>query len=774
MNSVDGAADGISSVAQQDLPSPHRAQSRTRRQSTTRLWHRNWRRHWLSLALAGLLGVLGAQVLIQPVPAAAEEPDSFVSVSIDKLEPALPTRDGTITLSGTITNTSDAPLTDLRVYLWRSTDPITDTEQMATVLDSEADAPIGRRIVNVATSRFPAEENIALDPEQTKPFTVSAPVSALTLPQVDGVYLAGVHVRGTRPTDQLPGTTVGRGRIFLPMVANPPTNALQMTSLVMLSSRPSMLTDGVFADDHLADDLAPGGRLGALLAAARQPAMTYAIDPALLLEVKAMRAGYLVRDDDGGTSTGKTTEGSGQQAATTWLASFAELRASGDGFRLLAGQPDLAALTHAGRTELIDSSAALSASVADTAELPLLVTPTVGLADEDTLAAAEALKPAAILLSDASTGQPGPRLTSPGGIPIVNFGSTTFGGGPGPDPRNTPAKLQQRVLADSWIEATTAPEGSTLGRLRVITTAAQAVGDSAEVATPWMQRTTLTRLLEHTPTAWDGALTYSDDQRAAELTGEQLDTMQELTTDLQTYVDLFVDPTRAKAQADLTLGRISSGWWRGAEDPFDTWTEIQSDDIEQIFDSLQLSITRRIVTTTSARNFPVTVRNELPAGDDPDANAVKVKVAFSSDNNQRLAVEPLLYERINASDANTLNGEVSARANGTVEVTATLTTENGTEIGKPVKLEVSATQAGATGWIITIAAGLVLIGSTAWRIRTVTREKAKAAALAAATETAGGSGTGPGLDEASTATLTSSARPTDDEARPNPQETLDV
>jgi hypothetical protein len=41
---------------------------------------------------------------------------------------------------------------------------------------------------------------------------------------------------------------------------------------------------------------------------------------------------------------------------------------------------------------------------------------------------------------------------------------------------------------------------------------------------------------------------------------------------------------------------------------------------------------------------------------------------------------------------------------------------------------VQVTQNGTTGWAIALAAGLVLIGSTSFRIRQVTRERARAVA----------------------------------------------
>ena len=64
--------------------------------------------------------------------------------------------------------------------------------------------------------------------------------------------------------------------------------------------------------------------------------------------------------------------------------------------------------------------------------------------------------------------------------------------------------------------------------------------------------------------------------------------------------------------------------------------------------------------------------------------------------------------------------------NGTVRVVAQL--EPSPEpVGRPQPIQVQATQAGTTGWVIALAAGIVLIGTTALRIRQVARERSAGA-----------------------------------------------
>jgi hypothetical protein len=127
--------------------------------------------------------------------------------------------------------------------------------------------------------------------------------------------------------------------------------------------------------------------------------------------------------------------------------------------------------------------------------------------------------------------------------------------------------------------------------------------------------------------------------------------------------------------------------------------------------------------------FPITVRNTLPAGSSPQANAVRVRLVFHSDNPERLTIKPIDIDRIPAEGSFTADAEVTARANGIVPVSAQLETASGRKVGQPFAIEVRVTQNGTTGWMIALGAGLVLFGSTALRIRTVARERARQAAL---------------------------------------------
>ena len=270
--------------------------------------------------------------------------------------------------------------------------------------------------------------------------------------------------------------------------------------------------------------------------------------------------GYRVLNADG-----TTREGGGAAAAQTWLTELTELIRSGDGYRLLYGDPDVAALVHNdGVTQLTDA-ARIGALVPATASLPLLILPGNGTADEETVQAAAALDPAAILLSDATirTTADSPVLEGPDGATLVRYTAGASGGGPGPAPRNTPAKVQQRMLSDTWIAARSAPAGSPAGRVRLITDPNQTAGTDNEVTAPWLAAATLTQLLTATPLAWSGEYRYTENARGRGAhRGSARRRAAELDEQYDTYADLLVEPKTALAEAAIALPRSVSLSWR--------------------------------------------------------------------------------------------------------------------------------------------------------------------------------------------------------------------
>jgi hypothetical protein len=664
-------------------------------------------------------------LLLRAPVAHAEEPESWARISIDAVSPALPQRDkpnDTVTISGRITNTSDVELSNLQVAFWRSLDPIDTAEGMDRALDSAANEPLGARAQGGSLYlNVPSDDDRTLESDESTPFSISATLDQLELPDIDGIYLVGVHLRG-RLEPGGPDITVGRGRTFLPIVSQTPAEKVRQTSIVVLTSRPSLLRRGVFGDDHLVDELSGQGRLTRLLQAAGAAGTSFAVDPALVEEVQTMVAGYRVLQSDG-----STREGTGSAAARTWLSRLAGLARTADGYRLLYGNLDVAALVHHDRTDLLTTAARTGAQVEATASLPLLVLPGKGTADDVTVRAVAALDPVAILLSDSTirTDADSPVLEGPHSSTLVRYTAGASGGGPGPAPRNTPAKVQQRMLSDTWIAAKSAPEGSPAGRVRLVTEPSQTAGTDNEVTAPWFTAATLRQVLTATPVPWSGEFRYTDNASAAELTDGQAAAAQQLEEQFASYAKLLVEPASARADAAIAVPRSVSLSWRDDATGSQRYTSTVADYLSDILlERVSLTVTQRVSTTGRSGTFPITVRNELPAGADPDTNAIRVRIVFTSTASQRLTVAPLEVPRVDAGQTVTANAQVQAETNGSVQVRARLQTQDGTPVGRSKPVDVRATQAGTTGWLIAIAAGIVLVGTTALRIRQVARERA--------------------------------------------------
>lgn len=134
--------------------------------------------------------------------------------------------------------------------------------------------------------------------------------------------------------------------------------------------------------------------------------------------------------------------------------------------------------------------------------------------------------------------------------------------------------------------------------------------------------------------------------------------------------------------------------------------------------AIEFSAASSFVMGERTSEFPTTITNRsgLP---------VHVRVVFRSDNPLRLAVPDSELVTVAPGEAMTLRVSPEAAANGITTVHAQLQGREGTRLGAPVDIEITATEFGRVGWLIIIVSGIVVLGGTVWRIRTVQRERAK-------------------------------------------------
>ena len=258
--------------------------------------------------------------------------------------------------------------------------------------------------------------------------------------------------------------------------------------------------------------------------------------------------------------------------------------------------------------------------------------------------------------------------------------------------------------------------------------AAQAADGAPELKAPWLKQRTLGELLKTKPAPWSQKFHYSSGAEASQLTAGQLSSLRKFDVSNDTYADMLVDPTNARAEGSAAVARAASAKWRkhdGARRAFLGPQQAALDEI--LLDKIQIRSSARVQTVArQGVEFPITIRNTLEVDEaQPDARAVKVSLVFKSENRQRLTIKTIKAPQIRAQDSFTGNAEVTAKANGVVPVTAQLMTVSGRPVGRPFDIEVQVTQNGTTGWAIAIAAGIVLVGSTFLRIRQVAKERNK-------------------------------------------------
>ena len=74
-------------------------------------------------------------------------------------------------------------------------------------------------------------------------------------------------------------------------------------------------------------------------------------------------------------------------------------------------------------------------------------------------------------------------------------------------------------------------------------------------------------------------------------------------------------------------------------------------------------------------------------------------------------------------DSETAQLPVEASGNGVVDARVHVEALDGRRLTPDVTITVEATSLGAVGWVITVVSGVVLVASTAWRIRQVRRSR---------------------------------------------------
>ena len=114
-------------------------------------------------------------VLFLPPRAVAAEPVALVSITLTSMNPALPTRNGEITVTGRVTNITKERLDRLEALFWRNQAPILGRAGMEQALASDSNDPLGARYTGVFQNLY-TDQNPFLAPNASVDFTLRVKV----------------------------------------------------------------------------------------------------------------------------------------------------------------------------------------------------------------------------------------------------------------------------------------------------------------------------------------------------------------------------------------------------------------------------------------------------------------------------------------------------------------------------------------------------------------------------------------------------------------------
>lgn len=160
-----------------------------------------------------------------------------------------------------------------------------------------------------------------------------------------GAYASRIElVSGSRTVDAV--------SFFTPVLTASGARATPIAWIWPIIDRPHRGIDGVFLDDQLADEVAPGGRLDLLVRTGSRAEVTWLIDPSLIADVEALGQSHRV------SASGELQPRDGNPDAQQWLG---ELRAATTGRDVIVlpyGDPDLVSISTLDASRLAEARTA--------------------------------------------------------------------------------------------------------------------------------------------------------------------------------------------------------------------------------------------------------------------------------------------------------------------------------------------------------------------------------------------------------------------------------
>ncbi|TDC74609.1 hypothetical protein E1283_15195 [Streptomyces hainanensis] len=658
--------------------------------------------------------------------------DRTATVSITDVDPVLPTADGDVTISGTITNEGDSAIVDSSVAA-RQGVPLgnrsaVDDAMSRTGFDSAVDGLIvrdhGQDIGEIA-------------PGMSSTFSLEVPVSELALGE-DGVYQLGVTLIGQTETARW-DDNLGIGRTLLSWQPDGQDGSAAQTGLTVMwplisgthltaQTGSDAVQTPVFRDDTLLDEISPGGRLYEMVSLGADLPVTWVIDPDLLASVDAMLEQYQVPGDNG-----ELVNGTGQDEARAFLSELQEAVTGDEVVALPFADPDLASLAHRG----VDVQGALGQlrTATDTAAITIetvlnteirvnnrVAWPVNGAIDPDIVSVATSAGANQVIARSDS-------LRNGDSLPYTTTAARPIGGGTTAvvaDARLSTlfegdmSSTGRASLAGQALLAQTLAihqQEPTLERSIVMAPQRMPTADQAEAMASalttlrdeagWVRFMDLSEAAAAEPDPAANQRVPSADAYPQELRDQELPTsafqsMRETKRTLDDFTVILSEPDRVTVPFGNAIHREMSTSWRGTHQSAADFRSRVLGEITGLTEQVHLIPKADITLSGRSATIPVTVQNNLVQ----DVQGLELRLQSS----RRLGLEISEAQAvlIGSGHSQSVKFSTTANANGPVSLTAQLYTADGQRYGEPMQFQVDVTSITPQVMMV-IAGGLLLV-----------------------------------------------------------------
>ncbi|MEW1892092.1 MULTISPECIES: DUF6049 family protein [unclassified Streptomyces] len=681
--------------------------------------------------VAALLAGAAAPSARADAPAKAPTGSSTVSVSLDEITPSAPEKGDTLRISGTLTNKGKETVTDAQVDL-----------RVGPRLFSRTaiDAAARRTGYLPGTDPYPIGGKYTVEIDKlrsgiSQDFTLSVPVSKLDLGD-DGVYQLGVSLSG-RTSHTVYDQVLGIKRTFLPWQDGDRDSKIGLSYLWPLIASAHLTAETgsdeqqtpVFADDDLAAEIAPGGRLEQMVSLGSRLPVTWVIDPDLLASVDAMTKPYRVKSGD------TTVAGTNQDVAKKWLTSLEAAVSEGKVVALPFGDPDLASIAHRGKNVSGTLSHLQTASevAGMTVETILHLKPSTdfawpvdGAVDPSIVDVATSAGAHHVIARSDSLDETGNLVYTPSAARPIGGGttavvsdarlSTAFQGDMGNAGSSTLAVQKFLALTLALAEQDTdkdrsvvvAPQRTpTVAQAQSMARALHALDDDRWTKSEGLAQAAATKPDSEATTDVPPASRYPKKLRRQELPTQAFQDIKSIQSSLNNFQVILTHPERVVTPFGNAVNRSMSTSWRGKPLKAQQYRDSVRTYLQGLVGEVQLVPKSDITLSGRSATIPVTVQNRLLQ--DVDHLVLRLK----SDNATRLklndggsiAEQPI---QIGAGHSQSVKFDAAANINGQVQMTAQLYTEDGTPYGEEMAFTVKVSEITPTVLLV-IAGGLLLL-----------------------------------------------------------------